>query len=149
DTVSLADVLPELRPQLQRDLTHFQRIRRALRRSSPTRTAPLLLGRFQVGRELGRGAFGVVFLAPGPVLHRDVAIKVPRADALVTPELRERFQREAQAAAGLDHPNIVPVYEGGTMGPLCFVVSAYCPGPNLAQWLQQQTEPVPFRQAGT
>src|SRR5439155_8141059 len=50
---------------------------------------------------------------------------------------------------GLDHPNIVPVYEAGEVGPLCYIASAYCPGPTLSEWLKQRTEPVPFRSAAS
>jgi WD40 repeat protein len=108
---------------------------------------PSQLGRFQIRRELGRGAFGRVFLAYDPQLARDVALKIPRAEALASPELRERFQREARAAAGLDHPNIVPVYEAGEVGSVAFIASAYCPGPSLAAWLKERSEPVPPRMA--
>jgi WD40 repeat protein/serine/threonine protein kinase len=104
------------------------------------------LGRFQLRRELGRGGFGLVYLAFDPLLQREVAVKIPRAESLVTPELRERFHREARTAAGLDHPNLVPIFEAGEVGPVCFVVSAYCPGPTLADWLKQQTERVPWRE---
>jgi serine/threonine protein kinase len=48
-------------------------------------------------RELGRGGFGLVFLAYDTLLRREIAVKVPRAETLVTPELRERFQREGRA----------------------------------------------------
>src|SRR5207247_914587 len=91
--------------------------------------------------------FGLVFLAYDPSLHREVALKVPRAEVVITPELRERFRREARAASRLDHPHLVPVYDVGEVGPVCFLVSAYVPGLTLAQWLKQQTEPVPFRDA--
>ncbi len=104
---------------------------------------PAQLGRFQIRRELGRGSFGRVFLAFDPRLGREVALKVPRGDVLASPELRERFQREARAAAGLDHPGIVPVYEAGAIDQLAYIASAYCPGPTLAAWLKQQTEAVP------
>jgi hypothetical protein len=72
---------------------------------------------------------------------------VPRADALLSPEWRERFGREARAASALDHPNVVPVYEAGAAGPVCYIASAYCPGPTLAGWLKERSEPVPFRVA--
>jgi WD40 repeat protein len=135
---------------VQRDLIFLRRVRQALTPSTPSapiEAAPATIGRFLVRRELGRGTFGVVFLAHDPLLNREVALKVPRPEVLVTPELRARFRREARAAAGLDHPHLVPVYEVGETGPVCFLVSAYCPGPTLAQWLRQRTEPVPFNEA--
>src|SRR5262245_46945027 len=110
-------------------------------------TLPPTIGRFQIQRELGRGGFGIVYLAHDPQLKRDVALKVPRADILLSPELRQRFRQEARAAAGLDHPNLVPVYETGEIDSLCYIVSAYCPGVNLADWLRRETEPVAYRDA--
>src|SRR5262249_39830352 len=78
---------------------------------------------------------------------RDIALKIPRADTLSTPALRQRFQHEARAAAGLDHPNLVPVYEAGEVGPVCYIASAYCPGPTLAHWLKERHELLPARAA--
>jgi hypothetical protein len=101
------------------------------------------VGRFVILGTLGSGGFGVVFLAFDPVLERKVALKVPRLEALLSPELRERFLREARAAAGLDHPNLVRVHEAGEADGLAYIVSAYCPGSTLGGWLKQQTEPVP------
>jgi hypothetical protein len=101
------------------------------------------LGRFEVLRALGAGGEGVVFLAYDPLLARKVALKVPRLEALLSPALRERFLREARAAAGLDHPNLVPVYEAGEAGGLAYIASAYCPGSTLAAWLEKQTAPIP------
>src|SRR5262249_17979345 len=46
-----------------------------------------------------------------------------------------------------DHPNIVSVYEAGEAGNVCYIASAYCPGPTLADWLRMQAEPVPAREA--
>jgi tetratricopeptide (TPR) repeat protein len=108
---------------------------------------PTVLGRFELRRELGRGGFGTVYLAHDPQLLRDVALKVPHAEVLADPELWSRFQREARAAAGLDHPHLVPVYEAGAGGALCYIASAYCPGPTLAAWLRTQIEPVPCSDA--
>jgi WD40 repeat protein len=105
------------------------------------------LGRFQLRRELGQGAFGIVWLAHDPQLRRDVALKVPRLEALVSPAARERFLREARAAAGLDHPNVVPVFEAGEIGSVCYIASAYCPGSTLAHWLKQRSDPVPALEA--
>ena len=72
-----------------------------------------------------------------PKLRREVALKIPRPEALPTAELRHRFLREARAAAGLDHPNLVPVFEVHADGPICYIASAYCPGITLAAWLKE------------
>ena len=121
------------------------------RSDSPTAcdglSEPRAFGRFQIVRELGRGGFGVVFLAHDPVLRRDVALKVPRPDALLTPDLRRRFLREAQAAARLTHPNLVAVHEVGEVGPICFIAAAFCDGPTLAAWLRDRAKPAPPRLA--
>lgn len=108
---------------------------------------PSRIGRFVVERTLGQGGFGIVYLAFDPALGRRVALKVPRLHALADAGLVERFRREARAAAALDHPNIVPVHETGQVGSLCYIASAYCPGPTLAQWLKQRSGPVEPRLA--
>src|SRR5262249_56569624 len=54
---------------------------------------------------------------------------------------------EARAAAGLDHPHLVPVFEAGADGPFCYLVSAYCPGTDLAAWLRGRAELPPCREA--
>ncbi len=101
------------------------------------------IGRFEIVRELGQGGGGVVFLAFDPWLGREVALKVPRPDALVSRALRRRFLREAMAAAALDHPNVVRVLEPGEDGPICYLASEYCPGSTLADWLQALPGQVP------
>jgi serine/threonine protein kinase len=151
---SAADTPVELRPRLEGNLKCIQLLRQVLprRRAPQSAAAPAelpfrQLGRFEVRRELGHGAFGMVFLAWDPQLGREVALKVPRPEALLTAELRERFVREARAAAVLDHPHLVPVYEAGTLGPLCYIASAYCPGITLTEWLAHRSEAVPLRLA--
>jgi hypothetical protein len=113
----------------------------------PDESALPQIGRFRLLRELGRGGFGIVFLALDPVLRREVALKVPRPEALLTAELRQRFVREAQAAGSLDHPHVVPVYEAGEAGPVCYIASAYCPGANLAEHLSGREGPLERRAA--
>ena len=76
------------------------------------------LGRFEIRRELGRGSFGIVYLAYDPVLGRKVALKVPRPEVAGTPGLRERFRTEARAAAGMEHTQLVPVFEVCAVGPV-------------------------------
>jgi eukaryotic-like serine/threonine-protein kinase len=161
-------VPPELLPRLERARACLRRLERLHPRSGadssadaptlslapkrlpalPTLAAgPTQLGRFRLVRELGRGGCGIVFLAFDPRLRREVALKIPRLEALLTPEARLRFLLEAQVAAGLDHPNVVPTYEAGEIGEVCYIASAYCPGPTLAAWLQARKEPVPCRRA--
>jgi serine/threonine protein kinase len=108
---------------------------------------PITIGRFVVIRELGRGGHGVVFLAFDPTLNREVAVKVPRPECLPSAEIRMRFRREATAAARLDHPNLIPLYEAAEVGPVCYLVSAYCPGPTLAAWLKSHELPIAHRDA--
>ncbi len=105
------------------------------------------IGRFRIVRELGRGGFGVVYLARDPKLKRRVALKLPQPHMLVTHQQRKRFVREARATAALDHPHILPVYEIGEMGSICYMVSPYCRGGTLAQFLANREEPLSARQA--
>ena len=99
------------------------------------------MGRFEVIRKIGQGGHSVVFLAHDPILNRDVALKVPRPEFLLTPEMG-RFLREGQAVALLNHPNVLAVYEAAEIGPVCYIAEAYVRGGSLANWLAGQTEPV-------
>lgn len=73
----------------------------------------ILGGRYQLGGTLGRGGMAEVRRARDLRLGRDVAIKQLRVDLASDPTFQERFRREAQASAGLNHPNIVAVYDTG------------------------------------
>ena len=105
---------------------------------------PVEIGRFQVIEHLGTGGQGTVWLAYDPGLRREVALKVPSPEALWMPELRRRFIREGLAAARLDHPNLIPVYEAGEASGVCYIASAYCNGPSLAAWLREHSQPIPW-----
>ncbi|WP_152053975.1 WD40 repeat domain-containing serine/threonine protein kinase [Tautonia marina] len=107
------------------------------------------IGRFEVEQELGRGGFGVVLKAFDPDMGRHVALKLPRSDALDSSRVRRRFLREARAAARLDHPNLVPVYEAGEIDSLCYIAAAFCEGPTLRSWLNQLEQPMPPRLASS
>jgi len=71
----------------------------------------LIGGRYRVLGNLGKGAMGLVYMAYDPVLERRVAIKQMTAEIADNEELRQRFYVEARAAARLNHPNIITIYE--------------------------------------
>lgn len=131
----------------KRDSTGKLSVWDALARASGDELPLRQLGRFTIQRELGRGGFSVVFLAHDPVLNREVALKVPRPEVLITEGVRLRFDREAQAVARLTHPNLVPLFEVGEAGAIAYIVSAYCAGPTLAQLLHERGGPVAPRAA--
>jgi WD40 repeat protein len=107
-----------------------------------------LLGRFEVRDDLGSGGFGFVVRARDLVLGREVALKMPLPERVLAANDVDRFLREARAAARLDHPNIVRVFDAGELGPLgYFIASEFCDGPTLRHWLKSQNEPVPARLA--
>jgi serine/threonine-protein kinase len=95
-----------------------------------------LAGEYSLERELGRGGMGIVYLARDVQLDRHVAIKVLPSALAIRPELRERFLREARMAAGLSHPNIVPIHRVGQAGGFVFFVMSYVPGETLGERLR-------------
>jgi serine/threonine protein kinase/WD40 repeat protein len=134
----VAPIAPDTRSESGRTETpHSQSSTADLLPGMPT--IPEMIGRFRMIRLLGSGGFGLVFLAIDTKLDRRVAIKVPRPEVLATASNSDRFLREGRAAAALNHPNIVPVYEVGEFGGVAYIASAYCDGSNLAEWLQQRS----------
>lgn len=95
------------------------------------------LGKFTILERLGKGAMGEVYLGEDPLIGRKVAIKTIRADLVEGPEgaegmdLKERFRREAQAAGGLNHPNLVTVHDFGEQDGLLYLVMERVPGDSL------------------
>ncbi|HEX5270136.1 MAG TPA: protein kinase, partial [Gemmataceae bacterium] len=103
----------------------------------PPAGEPGRVGRFQVRQRLGSGAFGTVYRAYDPQLDREVALKVPRAGLLDSPNRVERFLREARAAAQLRHPNIVPVYDAGQDGGRHYIAAAFIAGQALSAAVEE------------
>jgi predicted Zn finger-like uncharacterized protein len=93
---------------------------------------PAAIGPYQIRRKLGAGAFGVVYLAYHPFLRREMAVKVLRAAALASPRAVERFEREAQLLARMNHPNVPRVYDAGRHGTEYYLAADYIPGQDLA-----------------
>ncbi len=105
------------------------------------------LEHFVLLRPLGEGGFGQVWLATDVRLGREVAIKLPHRRLRPESVEARRFQREAASAAKLTHPNLVPILEAALDDDHAYIVSEYCPGPTLSQWLSNRSSPVPVRLA--
>lgn len=108
---------------------------------------PDTIGRFRIEKQLGEGSYGSVYLAHDPDLNRHVAVKIPHPEVLLSARLRERFLREAEVAAALRHPAIVPVHQAGREAGAYFISSEYCPGRSLSEWLSDNPTPLMARDA--
>ena len=91
----------------------------------------ILAGRYSIERELGRGGMGIVLLARDVALDRLVAIKLLPPHLAANPDHRSRFLREARTAAGLSHPNIVPIHTVEEHGDMVFFVMGFVDGETL------------------
>src|SRR5215470_4342162 len=92
------------------------------------------LGKYEIRREIGRGAMGVVYEGYDPAIKRIVALKTIRADQLVGEQadsIVARFRREAQAAGRLNHPNIVSIYDLGEDNGVWFIAMEFVQGREL------------------
>ena len=96
-----------------------------------------VLSAYQVEELIGRGGMGEVYLARDPRLDRPVALKVLRADLAGDERFRERLLRESRLAAGLDHPNVVPIYEAGEAEGRLFIAMRYVDGTDLRALLRR------------
>ena len=104
---------------------------------------PKQVGRYRVEKVLGKGGFGLVYLAHDDQLQRLVAIKVPHAKLVAQITDAEAYLTEARTVANLDHPHIVPVFDvGSTPDCPCFVVSKYIDGTDLSARLKQSRLPL-------
>src|SRR5438874_10926835 len=106
----------------------------------------LLAGRYSIERELGRGGMGIVLLARDVALDRPVAIKLLPAHLAARPEERDRFIEEARTAAGLAHPNIVPIHVVEARGGSVFFVMGFVDGETLRDRVER-AGPLPPRLA--
>ncbi|MES2180414.1 MAG: serine/threonine-protein kinase [Gemmatimonadota bacterium] len=106
-----------------------------------------LAGEYSLDRELGRGGMGIVYLAREVRLARPVAIKVLPPAFAARRELRDAFLRESQLVAGLNHPNIVPVYAAGEAGGFVYIVMAYVEGITLGERIRTRGPLLPGQAA--
>jgi serine/threonine protein kinase len=101
-----------------------------------------IAGRYRIDRRLGAGGMSTVFLAEDTVLERPVAVKLLAEHLADDEPFVARFQREARAAARLQHPNIVQVFDSGLDGPSHrhFIVMEFVDGPSCADLLREQKQ---------
>ncbi|MBN1513866.1 MAG: serine/threonine protein kinase, partial [Phycisphaerae bacterium] len=140
---------PDLADALRTELAFLQQIaqpgdnaltrlvRTGLLQPADDAAYPARLGDYQVRRVIGRGGMGVVTEANDPRLRRTVALKLLRPELFADRQAVARFEREARAAAGLNHPNIVGVYELGRHEDTPFMAMEYVPGPSVAELLRR------------
>lgn len=103
-----------------------------------SRVAEALAAEYELLRPLGRGGMAIVFLARERALKRLVAIKVLDPDLGASPLFRTRFEREAETAAQLQHPHIVPIYRVGEAAGVSYYAMGYVEGESLAERMQRE-----------
>jgi eukaryotic-like serine/threonine-protein kinase len=107
---------------------------------------PQRIGRYRIEKVLGKGGFGIVYLAHDEQLSRLVAVKVPHYQLIAKPDDAEAYLAEARTVANLDHPGIVPVHDvGSTEDCPCYIVSKYIEGTDLSTKLKKSR--IKYREA--
>src|SRR5690348_14086418 len=93
---------------------------------------------YRIESVLGRGGMGTVYLATDERLKRRVALKVLAEEISDDPGFRERFIRESEIAASLEHPNVIPIYEADEQDGLLYIAMRYVDGSDHQQLLRQE-----------
>ena len=104
------------------------------------------IGKYRIVELVGEGAMGVVYKATDSLLNRTVAIKVMNDAIARQDELRARFLREAQAAASLQHPNVVSIYDLGEVDGHLYIAMEYVPGADLETIVKDKDAPLTLQQ---
>ena len=95
----------------------------------------LIADRYRIASPLGSGGFGVVYLAIDTKLNREVAVKIPLIGTRMDQLQLERFHDEARSLASMNHPAVVTIHEADLESDPPYIVSEYCDGPDLNQWI--------------
>jgi len=113
----------------------------------PETPPPVYNGRYELSRQIARGGTAQVYLAHDLLLDRPVALKMLFPELSSDHSFVERFRREAQAAANLSHPNIVPVFDWGEADRTYYIVMEYVDGEPLSSIIRTQAPLLPTRAA--
>ena len=98
------------------------------------------IGRFEIVGKLGKGAFGMVYKGHDPRINRFSSIKVMSPATAGDPDLVARFRREAEAAGGLNHPNIVTIYDLGEQEGLPYIAMEFLDGDDLERMVKEKAD---------
>ena len=96
------------------------------------------LAGYRLESVLGRGGMGIVYLAEHLRLHRRAALKLLPAELADDPRFRDRFLRELEIAARLDHPNVIPIYDAGETDGVLYIAMRYVEGTDLRALLRRE-----------
>lgn len=102
----------------------------------------LVLGRYEIERELGRGAMGIVYLCKDPKIGRSLAVKTLDFSRLIEGDIeraKTRFFQEAKTIGKLNHPNLVMVYDVGEEDQIAFIAMDFVPGKNLNEYTKKKS----------
>ncbi|MEX0701962.1 MAG: serine/threonine-protein kinase [Planctomycetales bacterium] len=108
---------------------------------SRVQSGPVEFGRYRLLELLGQGAMGAVYLAHDMRLDRRVALKFPKLEGSDPAEALARFQREARAAAQVQHPHICPIFDVGEIDGVSYISMAFVEGRTLAAWIRSPGPP--------
>jgi len=100
---------------------------------------------YRIEARVGRGGMGEVYRAEQLSLGRKVALKILTPELATDGSFRQRFLRESRIAAGIDHPNVIPIYEAGEDGGLLYIAMRYVEGSDLATLLEREGRLEPAR----
>lgn len=100
------------------------------------------LGRYEIRTPLGAGGMGEVYLALDTRLDRKVAVKILPDEVAADPDRMKRFEQEARAASGLNHPNIITIYEIDRTGSTHFIAAEFIEGATLRERMRRR--PIPL-----
>ncbi len=136
------DKTSEVAPSPLSPEEEIQRLRASIARLADEISAlPRVVGDYRLLREIGRGGMGMVYEAEQLSLGRRVALKILPMQAAWDEQALERFQREARSVARLHHTNIVPVFEVGRDGDICYYAMQLIVGDNLEAVIERMKQP--------